>query len=62
MGASSIGVSVYYDALSAVMALLVSFVGAIVIGYSRNYLDGDPGQARFVKWLCLTLAAVLTLT
>ena len=62
LGASSVGVSVYYDALSAVMALLVSFVGAIVVGYSRNYLDGDPGQGRFVKWLCLTLAAVLTLT
>ncbi len=61
-GASGVGVTVYYDALSAVMALLVSFVGSIVVRYSRNYLDGDPGQGRFVKWLCLTLAAVLTLT
>jgi NAD(P)H-quinone oxidoreductase subunit 5 len=56
-----LGVIVYFDALSATMALLVSFVGIIVIGYSRNYLDGDRAQGRFIKWLCLTLAAVLTL-
>lgn len=56
------GLSLYVDALSAVIGLLVSFVGAVVIRYSRNYLDGDPNQGRFVKWLCLTLAAVLTLT
>jgi NAD(P)H-quinone oxidoreductase subunit 5 len=58
---AGIGLTIYYDAFSAVMAVLVSFVGVIVIGYSRTYLDGDPGQGRFVRWLCLTLAAVLTL-
>lgn len=56
------GLRVYFDGLSAVMALLVSFVGALVIRYSRNYLEGDPNQGRFAKWLSLTLAAVLTLT
>jgi NAD(P)H-quinone oxidoreductase subunit 5 len=61
LGAAGIGFTVYYDALSAVMTLLVAFVGVIVIDYSRNYLDGDPEQGRFIKWLCLTLAAVLTL-
>jgi len=62
LGTGGVGVTIYYDALSAVMALLVSFVGTIVIAYSRNYLDGDPGQGRFIQWMCLTLAAVLTLT
>ena len=62
VGASGIGITIYYDALSAVIALLVAFVGAIVIDYSRNYLDGDPSQGRFFKWLCLTLAAVLSIT
>ncbi|MGB5809681.1 MAG: NADH-quinone oxidoreductase subunit L [Polyangiales bacterium] len=62
LGIGGVGFTVYYDALSAVMALLVSFVGIIVIQYSRSYLDGDPGQGRFIKWLCLTLAAVLTIT
>ncbi len=52
---------VYIDALSAIMLLLVSFVGAAVVRYSRNYLDGDAGQERFFRWLCLTLAAVLVL-
>ncbi|MEM8605473.1 MAG: NADH-quinone oxidoreductase subunit L [Myxococcota bacterium] len=60
--ASGLGLSIYFDALSAVIGLLVSFVGALVVRYSHNYLEGDPGQGRFVKWLCLTLAAVLTLT
>ena len=48
----------YLDTLSAIMLLLVSFVGTIVVRYSGNYLDGDPGQARFFRWLCLALAAV----
>ncbi|MFL5333347.1 MAG: NADH-quinone oxidoreductase subunit L [Geminicoccaceae bacterium] len=52
---------VYIDALSAVMLTLVSFVGSVVIRYSRNYLDGDPQQVRFFRLLCLTLASVLTL-
>src|SRR5690349_3953929 len=52
---------VYVDALSAIMLVLVAFVGTVVVRYSRNYLDGDPGQERFFRWLCLTLAAVLVL-
>ncbi len=56
-----LGVGVYADALTAVMLILVAFVGLIVIIYSRNYLDGDAAQGRFVKWLCLTLASVLVL-
>ena len=52
---------VHVDALSAIMLTLVSFVGAVVVRYSRNYLDGDPGQDRFFRYLCLTLATVLTL-
>jgi NAD(P)H-quinone oxidoreductase subunit 5 len=42
-------VLVYVDALSAIMLVLVSFVGAVVVRYSRNYLDGDPGQERFFR-------------
>lgn len=61
LGAAGIGLSVYFDALTAVMFCLVSFVGVVVVAYSRNYLDGDPGQGCFMQRLCLTLAAVLTL-
>ena len=56
------GFLVHLDAVSGVMFLLVAFIGLIVTLYSRRYLDGDPGQARFYRWLCLTLAAVLALT
>ncbi len=59
--AAGIGLTVYVDALSAMLSVLVSFIGVVVLRYSRNYLDGDPGQSGFFKWLALTLAAVLTL-
>ncbi len=61
IGRDGIGLGLYLDALSAIMFVLVSFVGLIVLNYSRNYLDGDPGQVRFMRWLCLTLASVLML-
>ena len=49
------------DAVSATMLLLVTFVGWIVVRYTRTYLDGEAGQGAFTGWLCLTLAAVLLL-
>ena len=60
LGAEGVGISVYFDALSAVMFSLVAFIGVIVLVYSRNYLDGDPRQGSFYRRLCFTLAAVLT--
>jgi len=48
-GGALVGVSLYYDQVSAVMLLLVSFVGSIVVGYSRNDLAGDPRQGGFCK-------------
>ena len=49
------------DAVSAMMGLLVAFLGAVVLGFSRNYLAGEPGQSRFFSWMSLTLASVLML-
>lgn len=54
-------VSTYVNSVTVIMLLLVSFVGAIVSRYARNYLAGDPNQGRFHKWLSLTLASILTL-
>jgi NAD(P)H-quinone oxidoreductase subunit 5 len=56
-----IGFAFYADRLSAVLCVLISAIGLVVVVYSRNYLDGDPGQPRFFRWLCRTLAAVLLL-
>jgi NAD(P)H-quinone oxidoreductase subunit 5 len=59
IGIDGIGLGLYLDRLSATMFCLVAFIGLIVVRYSRTYLDGDPGHARFTRLLCLTLAAVL---
>ncbi len=55
------GASILFDGLTAVMFLLVSFVGSIVVHFSRNYLAGDRGHARFTRLLAATLASVLLL-
>ena len=52
---------VYFDALSAILLLLVSFLAWIVTRYARTYLDGDKGRGYFLKWLCITIGAVTTL-
>jgi NAD(P)H-quinone oxidoreductase subunit 5 len=57
----ALSLSVYVNAVTVIMLLLVSFVGVVVSRYSRNYLDGERDQGRFYKWLSLTLASILTL-
>lgn len=59
IGVNGIGVGLYFDAVSAAMFTLVSFIGVIVLLYSRNYLAGDPGQVTFYQRLAFTLASVL---
>ncbi|MEO7107316.1 MAG: NADH-quinone oxidoreductase subunit L [Rhodoferax sp.] len=46
------------DALGALMQLLVSFIGWVIVCYSRNYLGGERGQPRYIRGLMLTLASV----
>jgi NAD(P)H-quinone oxidoreductase subunit 5 len=59
IGAGGIGFSLYLDSISATMFCLVSFVGLVVINYSRNYMEGDPRRVAFTRFLCLTLSAIL---
>ena len=59
IGVHGIGFSLYIDGMGASMLSLVSFIGLIVVNYSRNYLDGDPRQIRFTRFLCLTISSVL---
>lgn len=54
-------IGIYVDALSLVMLLLVSFLGAVITRYAVNYLEGDPRQGHFTKWLAVTIGAVLLL-
>ncbi|MCA9758157.1 MAG: NADH-quinone oxidoreductase subunit L [Candidatus Eisenbacteria bacterium] len=58
LGVGGFGFAVRLDALSAILFLLVAFVGTIVIAYSRSYLAGDDRHGRFVAGLCSALAAV----
>ena len=61
LGAGGLGIALHLDALSVTLFVLVAFVGAVVLEYSRNYLAGDPRHGAFLGGLALTLAAVLLL-
>ena len=54
-------VSVYYDPLSALMALLIGYIGWIIARFSGSYLDRDSRAGRFYKWLMVCLGAILGL-
>ncbi|MCV3273940.1 proton-conducting transporter transmembrane domain-containing protein [Roseobacter sinensis] len=47
------------DLVSLTLALLVSFIGWIVMRYSRTYLDGEAREGSFHGLMLATLAAVL---
>jgi NAD(P)H-quinone oxidoreductase subunit 5 len=49
------------DAVSATMVMLVSFVGWIVVRYSRSYLDGEQREGAFHGLMTASLAGVLFL-
>ncbi len=61
IGVFGVGLSVRLDAVSAVMLVLVSFIGWIVLRYSRTYMDGEAQQGAFTSKMSATLAAVLLL-
>jgi len=44
--------------VSAVMMVLVSVIGWVVLRYSNNYLAGEPRTPAYRRWLLLILAAV----
>ncbi|MEO6124470.1 MAG: NADH-quinone oxidoreductase subunit L [Ilumatobacteraceae bacterium] len=46
------------DTLGVMMLALATFVGWVVVRYSQNYLNGDPGERRYIGRLLTTLAAV----
>jgi len=49
---------IYFDSLSAVMLVLIQFIGLVIAGYSIRYLDGDAAQGRFIRWICFTIGSV----
>lgn len=47
-----------YDTLGGILLVLVSGLGVVVADYSRTYLEGEPGQDRYVAGLLGVLASV----
>ncbi len=60
-GLGRVSLGAHVDGLTVIMLLTVTLVGAVVAHYARRYLDGDPVQVGFSRWLSYTLSAVLLL-
>ncbi len=56
-----IRVSIHFDSLAAIMMVLITFVGLVIVRYSDRYLLGEQAQGRFLRWIAFTLGAVLLL-
>lgn len=56
-----LGFSFYVDGLSAVFALLITFIGAWVVIYTGQYFKGESGVWRFNLYLFLFMASMLGL-
>ncbi len=60
-GSLDIGLSVLVDPLSVFMMLVVSGVGALIIGYSIGYMDGDDEERRFFAYMAFFVFSMLLL-
>ncbi|MEQ1794386.1 MAG: proton-conducting transporter membrane subunit [Nitrospira sp.] len=53
--------TVLVDRLAGIMMILISVVSLVIHVYSRQYMQGDPGYARFFGLLSLLTFVLLTL-
>lgn len=51
----------YPDGISIWMALMVSFIGWVILRFADTYLRADPGRHRFLPWLLVIIGSVLVL-
>ena len=61
MPSLGVGFGLLWDRLSAVMALVVTGVGALIHLYSIGYMRGDPRFGRFFAYMNLFVASMLVL-
>jgi NADH-quinone oxidoreductase subunit L len=59
MGSASLRMGIGLDALSAVMLVMVTFVGLLIFIFSAGYMAKDAGFTRFFAFLSLFAAAML---
>jgi NADH-quinone oxidoreductase subunit L len=55
------GLSILVDPLSVMMMLVVSGVGALIVGYSVGYMDGDPEERRYFAYMAVFVFSMLLL-
>jgi NAD(P)H-quinone oxidoreductase subunit 5 len=60
-GAGPLRIDFYFDTLTAVMLLLVTFLGAVVLRFSRELPRRRSGARPILSWLAVTIGSVLTL-
>jgi NADH-quinone oxidoreductase subunit L len=60
-GSYQSGLEVMIDPLSVFMMLVVSGVGALIVGYSIGYMDGDPEERRYFAYMALFVFSMLLL-
>ena len=56
-----VGLSILVDPLSIFMMLVVSGVGALIVGYSIGYMDGDDEERRYFAYMALFVFSMLLL-
>jgi len=59
--AAGLTAGLYVDSLSALFALLITFIGTLVTIYAGQYFKDDAGAWRFFAYLLLFMAAMLGL-
>ncbi len=56
-----VGLTLLVDPLSIFMMLIVSGVGALIVGYSIGYMDGDPEERRYFAYMAIFVFSMLLL-
>ena len=60
-GSFNVGLSVLVDPLSVLMMLIVTGVGALIVGYSIGYMDGEDEERRYFAYMALFVFSMLLL-
>jgi len=60
-GNFDVGLGILVDPLSIFMMLVVSGVGALIVGYSIGYMDGDDEERRYFAYMALFVFSMLLL-
>jgi len=60
-GSFDVGLSILVDPLSIFMMLVVSGVGALIVGYSIGYMHGEDEERRYFAYMALFVFSMLLL-